>query len=613
MKGNKRSETESEENTSTTSDRSLKKHKYRKYDDSYLDFGFTSTEFRGEVRAQCVLCMKIFAPESMVPSKLKRHLQTSHATEVTKSRDYFARKLRELNQQKASFTKHASVPSNALLASYKVAHRIAKCKKPHTIAEELILPAAVDMVNIMIGESAGKLLSKVPLSNDTIRRRIQHIAEDLNEHLIDKMKGKEFGLQLDEATDNNNDAYLICYVRFMDSINIVEELLFCKSIINGAKAQDLFQILDSFIIQNNLDWAKCVGVCTDGARAMSGCYGGLQALIRRKAPDALWTHCIIHREALASKFLSPALNTVFEYVVNVVNFIKTRPLKARFFKKLCDEMGSQHSSLLYFSSSRWLSRGNVLSRTYELRQEIYIFLKEEDHKYADYFVNEDFLLKLAYLCDIFEKLNALNLSLQGRYMHILKGIEKISAFIKKLKLWKVEMNENGGKECFPILQHFLTSNGINFSYDIKSIFEEHLSQLVAGFEKYFRNDCMDKFSWIQDPFNVVAPSDFTIEEKENLIDLSCDNSLKNKFSAMELTEFWMSVGNEYSLLSVKAQKILIPFATSYLCEAGFSAVAVIKSKYRSKINVENEMRVAISNITPRFSKMCDDQQAHPSH
>jgi hypothetical protein len=73
-----------------------------------------------------------------------------------------------------------------LLASYKAAHRIAKCKKPHTIAEELILPAVVDMMNIMVGESAGKLLSKVLLSYNTISRRIQHIAEDLNDQLIKK-------------------------------------------------------------------------------------------------------------------------------------------------------------------------------------------------------------------------------------------------------------------------------------------------------------------------------------------------------------------------------------------------------------------------------------------
>ena len=57
----------------------------------------------------------------------------------------------------------------------------------------------------------------------------------------------------------------------------------------------------------------------------------------------------------------------------------------------------------------------------------------------------------------------------------------------------------------------------------------------------------------------------------------------------------------------------MPFATSYLCEAGFFAVAVIKSKYRNKIDIELETRVAISNIVPRFDKMCVEQQAHCSH
>ena len=42
----------------------------------------------------------------------------------------------------------------ALQASYKVAHRIAKSKEPHTVTEQLVLPAAVVMVN-PIDESAG--------------------------------------------------------------------------------------------------------------------------------------------------------------------------------------------------------------------------------------------------------------------------------------------------------------------------------------------------------------------------------------------------------------------------------------------------------------------------
>ena len=47
-----------------------------------------------------------------------------------------------------------------------------------------------------------------------------------------------------------------------------------------------------------------------------------------------------------------------------------------------------------------------------------------------------------------------------------------------------------------------------------------------------------------------------------------------------------------------------------MCGAAFSALAVIKWKYRYKIDIEREMRVAISNIVLRFDKMCVEQQAH---
>lgn len=72
------------------------------------------------------------------------------------------------------------------------------------------------------------------------------------------------------------------------------------------------------------------------------------------------------------------------------------------------------------------------------------------------------------------------------------------------------------------------------------------------------------------------------------------------------------MGNEYSLVCEKALRDLIPFSTSYFSKAGFSAVALIKSKYPSKINVEKEMRVIVSSLIPRFEKLCSDAQAHPS-
>jgi hypothetical protein len=76
----------------------------------------------------------------------------------------------EMTQQKATFTKQATIPSKALLLSYKVAYLEEKNKKPHSIAKDLILPAAMEMVSVMIGESPAKKLLSVPLSNNTISR-----------------------------------------------------------------------------------------------------------------------------------------------------------------------------------------------------------------------------------------------------------------------------------------------------------------------------------------------------------------------------------------------------------------------------------------------------------
>ena len=438
------------------------------------------------------------------------------------------------------------------------------------------------------------------------------------------MRGNEFGLQLDEATTSisNKDAYLICYVRFIDNDgNIVEDLLFCKPILTNCRAQELFTILNNFIQKNNLEWKCCVGLCTDGARAMSGHLGGLRTLVQDVAVNAKWTHCIIHREALASQQLSGDLNGVLEVVVKTVNFIKSRPLKAQLFLRLCDELGAEHNNLLFYCNARWLSKGKVLLRVYELRNEISVFLKEENHALATAFEDEVFLTQLAYLCDIFAKLNQLNLSLQGKDTHLLQLHDKITAFKRKLQLWKSDLLINNEQcESFPLLKSHLNSQSGNISLqntdecNLKTMMCSHLGALISHFEKYFPED-MEKHNWIRNPFadNANTPQGFTSLEAEQFIDLSSDLTLKSIFNPNSLISFWVKARSEFPLVGCKALRVLVPFATSYLCEAVFSAVAVIKSKYRSKIDIERDMRIAISSIAPRFNKMCEEQQAHCSH
>ena len=407
------------------------KKKSRKYSDTYLDFGFTFILQNGEEKPQCVICDKILASKSMLPNKLKRHLTSSHSKFACKSRNFFARKLSDMKSQVSTISKFTQLPSKALLASYLVAHRIAKCKKPHSIAEEIILPAAIDLASTMIEEGAAEKLKLLPLSNDTVCRRIGDMALHIYDQLINRMKEREFSLQLDEATDSQ-DAHLICYLRFVDfsEHNLVEELLFCKPIELGCRGIDLFNIIDNFISTNNLDWGKCISICTDGAKAISGSRSGLRSLIREHAPMAKWMHCMIHREALVAHKLSPELGATVEIVTKVINFIKTLPSKSRVFEKLCAEMNAEHRSLLFYCSSRWLSLRKSFERVYELRDELHAFLQQEKNQLADYLSENEFLLKLAYLCDIFAKLNKLNLSMQGADRNMLDISDKITAFTK---------------------------------------------------------------------------------------------------------------------------------------------------------------------------------------
>lgn len=193
-------------------------------------------------------------------------------------------------------------------------------------------------------------------------------------------------------------------------------------------------MLDYFLTENGLKWENCIGVCSDGAQTMAGMRKGLRALIKKASPNAEWTHCVIHREALASRHLSSELSEVMTDIVGVVNFIKTRPLKTRVFSAICEEMGAEHQAVLFHSEARWLSRGKVLSRVFELRDQIRMF-SEQEHDLAEKCSDENFLAKLAYLSDIFGKLNELNLQLQGKDKHLPQVTDKISSFTRKLAMW----------------------------------------------------------------------------------------------------------------------------------------------------------------------------------
>ncbi|CAM4413478.1 unnamed protein product [Lepidochelys kempii] len=134
----------------------------------------------------------------------------------------------------------------------------------------------------------------------------------------------------------------------------------------------IFKVIDDFIKNNDLNWSRCVGISTDGTRAMIGSKKGAVARVRGVASEAKSTH-YIHREALATQNMQADLKQVLDEAVKIINFVKVCPLNTWLFSQLFDEMGSDYTQLLFHTEVHWLSCGKVLNRLLELREELQVF------------------------------------------------------------------------------------------------------------------------------------------------------------------------------------------------------------------------------------------------
>jgi hypothetical protein len=114
---------------------------------------------------------------------------------------------------------------------------------------------------------------------------------------------------------------------------------------------------------------------------MTGKTVGVMARIKIVSKMCTSSHCILHRHAVAVKRMPYSLKSVLDNAVQIVNYIKARSLNSRLFKLLCNDMSSEYETLIFHTEVRWLSRGKVLMRVFQLSEEIeFFFLKNKHHK-----------------------------------------------------------------------------------------------------------------------------------------------------------------------------------------------------------------------------------------
>ena len=116
----------------------------------------------------------------------------------------------------------------------------------------------------------------------------------------------------------------------------------------------------------------------------------------------------------------------------------------------------------------------------------------------------------------------------------------------------------------------------------------------------------------QDP--ETAQSELQLE----LVDLQSESVFKEKFNSLKLKDFYASV-NEATFPNRRttAQKMLVLFGWTCVCEQMFSIMNINKSRHRSKLtdqHLKSTLRIATTKITADFDSLAKKRdQQHSSH
>ena len=107
-------------------------------------------------------------------------------------------------------------------------------------------------------------------------------------------------------------------------------------------------------------------------------------------------------------------------------------------------MESEHSDVLYHTNVRWLSLGKVLKRVWNLRDEIVLFLEMKDITTVEFTTqmkNTEWLSDFAFAVDILDRLNELNVKLQGKGVFAHELFAERKSFQVKLVLFSRQLKE----------------------------------------------------------------------------------------------------------------------------------------------------------------------------
>ena len=138
-----------------------------------------------------------------------------------------------------------------------------------------------------------------------------------------------------------------------------EHLLFCKRA-SGTTSLEIYNCIAAALTNKGISFEKLVAQTYDGASNMSGCYNGLQAIIKEKVGDhVVYVHCYAHRLNLVlsdSAGASIQVIKLFDNLEKLYNLFRKSQKIHDLFESIQKEKKLNVLSLKRINTVRWSSR-----------------------------------------------------------------------------------------------------------------------------------------------------------------------------------------------------------------------------------------------------------------
>ena len=475
-------------------------------------------------------------------------------------------------------------------------------------------------------------IEDMQLSRNTVTRRCEAMSGDIEQQLQNDIDACLcFSLQFDESTDAVDVAQLCVFIRMVfGDMTAKEELLTILPLKGHTRGSDIFDTFMEFVSKSNLPLFKLTSITTDGAPSMVGRTAGFVALCKlsESFPDFLSYHCIIHQQQLCGKILN--MKDVMDVAMKIACSVRARSLHRRLFRAQLEEAGADHTDLLLHTDVRWLSRGRFLERFLELLPEIKEFLKHSTTHAVAYSQLEDgqWLTDLAFLTDVTNKINDLNLELQGKGKHIANMISSVNAFKTKLRLLLSRL-QRCDLRSFPHMEAELRRQGKE-SVELSDAYAQQIQSILSEFERRFADFASIEpvaqflcFPFANVDVDCIAPQIATLFSldgsavENEILTLTNDIELKARATPGISGEFWnLLLEEKYPSLRQCALNMSSLFGSTYLCESAFSHMKIIKLKYRTTLTDDHLaacLRLALSSYRLDYEKLADSSQCQKSH